>query len=55
MVRFPAGHLVAGILGEDLSGTPREGFDALAELLRRMKLKGDHALTISRARARERA
>jgi hypothetical protein len=34
MVRFPAGHLVAGILDEDLSGTPRKGFDALAKLVR---------------------
>jgi hypothetical protein len=52
MVRFPAGHLVVGILDEDLSGTPRKGYDALATLLRRLRPKGDYALTISRAKGR---
>jgi hypothetical protein len=52
MVRFPVGHLVAGILDEDLSGTPRKAYDALAKLLRRLSSKGDYALTISRQRER---
>jgi hypothetical protein len=52
MVRFPAGHLIMGILDEDLSGAPRKGFDALAKLLRRLRFKGDYALTISRVKGR---
>ena len=48
MVRFPAGHLVVGIIDEDFSGTPRKGLDTLAKLLRRLRSKGDYALTLSR-------
>src|SRR5262249_33726467 len=40
MDKFPAGHLVAGILDEDLSSTLRKGFGALAKLLRRTEVKG---------------